>query len=123
MKTFKQQVKEIKKWMMLAKAGIAVMIISYVPTVIITFLDMQLGIKLYLSPWIIEFFMYMLLFGFVIYGSMFMIAGVGVGRRNRCSSCGKKLKIKELEHMGEKFHCPYCYNERFGNDFDSDTDI
>ena len=123
MKTFKQHVKEVKMWMLLAKAGIAVMIISYLPPVIISFLDTQLGIKLHLAPWVIEFFMYMLLFGFVIYGGMFVIAGIGIDRRNICSSCGKKLKIKELEHMGEKFHCPYCHNEKFGKDFCSDTDI
>jgi len=118
MKPFKQHVKEIKNWMLLAKAGVIVMIFCYVPTAIIAFLDIQLGIKLNLASWIIELLMYMLLFGFLIYGSMFIIAGIGIDKRNRCSVCGKKFRVKELEQMDEKFHCPHCHNEKFGKSSD-----
>lgn len=122
MKNFKEQVKEIRMYTLLAKAGIVVMILCYVPTAIISFLDTQLGIQLNLASWVIELLMYMLLFGFIIYGSMFVFAGIGINKRNRCSIYGKKFKVKELEQMGEKFHCPNCHNENFGKNFDIGTE-
>ena len=62
MKNFKEQVKEIRMYTLLAKAGVVVMILCYVPTAIISFLDTQLGIQLNLASWVIELLMYMLLF-------------------------------------------------------------
>ena len=115
MKSFRQRVKELKQWMMLAKAGIIVMIASYLPAGVVFFLDTVIGIHLNISNWCIELMMYMLLFGWVIYGGMFVLSSIGIAKRNVCSECGKRIKLKELERMRESFICPYCGNKHFAN--------
>ena len=114
MKIFKEQVKEIKLWTTLARGGVLVMAVSYLPIGAIFFLDTFMDIQLKINDWCIELMMYLLLFGWVIYGGMFVLAGIGIGKRNVCSGCGKRLKTKELERMGDEFLCPYCHNTEFG---------
>ncbi len=53
------------------------------------------------------------LFSPVVGGGLMVFAGIGIGKRKRCSKCGKVLKIKDFEKMGDSFLCPYCLNNKF----------
>ena len=113
MKDFKQQVADIKFWNYFMWAGIAVLVVIYVPFLVVLTLGMVFEIVLPLSPSFMMFILPLLLCGWVVGYMLILLAGAGVRKRKICSRCGTNLKIKELEAMGNSFLCPYCLNTHF----------
>ena len=115
MADFKKQVKDIKFWNYWVWAGIVVLFLSDVPMLVLLALDVCFGISFNIPQLIMEFMMNMFLMGPVL-GCLLIAGGAfAVKKRKICSRCGKRLKIRELEQMGDRFLCPYCYNDQFND--------
>ena len=115
MNDFRKQVKDIKFWNYWVWAGLIVLLLSDVPMLIVLMLGVFFGITFNMPKFILEFMMNMFLMGPVL-GCLLIAGGAfAVKKRKICSRCGKRLKIRELEQMGDSFLCPYCNNDRFND--------
>ena len=94
-------------------AGIGVLVVIYVPFLVVLIMGMVFDIVLPLSPSFIMLMLPILLCGWVVGDILIILAGAGIRKRNICTRCGKKLAVKELEAMGDRFLCPYCLNTHF----------
>ena len=115
MNDFRKQVKDIKFWNYWVWVGLIVLLLSDVPMLIVLMLGVFFGITFNMPKFILEFMMNMFLIGPFLGGLLTIMGVLAVKKRKICSRCGKRLKIRELEQMGDSFLCPYCNNDRFND--------
>lgn len=114
MGNFRQQVKEMKMWMIPFWIGMAMLIFSllFIGYIIASFI--LAGGLSHISEKFLIFGINITIFSPVLSGMFMVLSGIGIGRRKRCSKCGKVLTIREFDQMGDEFLCPYCSNREFG---------
>ena len=112
MKPFREQIKEMKLWMIPFAIGVCMLAFSVVFIVVLR-AYLSFGKLPPISGRLIAAGIEITFASPIVGGGLMVLSGLGIGRRKRCSRCGKVLKIKDFEAMGDSFLCPYCLNDKF----------
>lgn len=113
MKSFRQQVKEIKLWMIPFWLGSSLMVFALL---FFGFLMTYVYLNNKIPPISGRLLMVcteISLFSPIVGGGLMVLSGLGIGRRKRCPRCNKVLSIRDFDRMGDSFLCPYCLNDKF----------
>ena len=114
MKTFREQVKEIKLWHIPYWIGMVMLFFSLLFILFILANIIMIGDLPKISEKLLIFCINITISSPVVGGILMVLSGIGIGRRLRCPKCQKILGIRKLERMGDEFLCPYCHNREFG---------